>query len=106
MSNNLTGPAGRLFKAHVKSYEQAHNYLFSLATLQAYLKKSGFRLIKISYPYWGSGYESYRDFPEFVCSYAKYLYFHLFSKLNKPNTYDFSSPAFYGNYINIYGKKE
>ena len=105
MSNNHTGPAGRLFKAHVKSYEQAHNYLFSRPILESYLKESGFKILKVSYPYWGSGYESYHDFPDFVFLYMKYFYFRLFSKLNKPDTYNFSSPTFYGNYINIYGKK-
>lgn len=106
MSNNCSGPAGRLFKAHVRSYEQAHNYLFSRSTLEAYLKRSGFKILRVSYPYFGSGYESYRDFVEFIFLYMKYLYFRWFSKLNRPDTYNFSSPAFYGNYINIYGRKE
>jgi len=105
MSNNHSGPAGRLFKGHVKSYEQAHNYLFSRSTLNTYLKESGFKVLGVSYPYFGSGYESYRDVFDFACFYLKYLYLAMSSKLNKPDTYDFSSPPFYGNYINIYAVK-
>lgn len=106
MSNNLGGPAGRLFKGHVKSYEQAHNYLFSRSTLQDYLKRSGFKSLNVSYPYFGSGYGSLRDFIQFVPTYIKYLYLKSFNKLNKSDTYNFSSPSFYGNYINIYARKE
>lgn len=106
MSNNRGGPAGRVFKAHVKSYEQGHNYLFDRDTLEAYLKKNRFKVIEVSYPYFGSGYESYRDFIDFVSLYIKYLYLSMSLKLNSPETYDFSSPAFYGNYINIYARKE
>jgi len=105
MSNNHTGPAGRLFKAHVKSYEQAHNYLFSRSILQAYLEISGFSIIKISYPYFGSGYGSWKDFVQLIPTYIKYLYLKSCNKLNNSDTYNFSSPSFYGNYINVYARK-
>ncbi|MEW6600118.1 MAG: class I SAM-dependent methyltransferase [Nitrospirota bacterium] len=106
MSNNCGGPAGRVFRAHVKSYEQGHNYLFSRGTLEEYLKRSRFEIMEVSYPYFGSGYESYRDFIDFVLQYVRYLYLSVSSKLNTPETFNFSSPAFYGNYINIYARKE
>ncbi|MFC1623838.1 class I SAM-dependent methyltransferase [Candidatus Omnitrophota bacterium] len=106
MSNNRDGLAGRLFKAHVRSYEQAHNYIFSTATLKAYLFRSGFSVVDFDYPYWNTGYESYRDFLELMPLYIKYLFLCLSSKVNKTGSYDFSSPAFYRNYINIYGRKK
>lgn len=106
MSNNCDGLAGRLFKAHVKSYEQAHNYIFSTSTLKLYLERGKYSITNIHYPYWGTGYESYRDFLSIIPGYAKYIYFKLSSKLNMPDNYNFSSPTFYGNYINIYGRKE
>jgi len=105
MSNNCSGIAGRLFKGHVKSYEQGHNYLFSHSTLNRYLADCCFELLNVSYPYWGTGYESYRDFTDIVFLYAKYIFLRSFSKLNDPKYYDFSSPTFFGNYINIYAKK-
>jgi ubiquinone/menaquinone biosynthesis C-methylase UbiE len=105
MSNNHTGPAGRLFKAHVKSYEQAHNYLFSRSILQTYLEKSGYKILKISYPYFGSSYGSWRDFVQLIPIYIKYLYLKSCNKLNNSDTYNFSSPSFYGNYINVYARK-
>jgi ubiquinone/menaquinone biosynthesis C-methylase UbiE len=106
MTNNRDGLSGQLFKAHLKSYEQAHNYIFSTSTLKRYLSQSNFTILGFSYPYWGTGYESYRDFAELITSYLKHLYLNFFSNINDVRTYDFSSPTFYGNYINIYGRKE
>lgn len=106
MNNNHDGFAGKIFKAHVKSYEQAHNYLFSTSILKKYLSLIGFSIIGVSYPYWGTGYESYRDFLEIIPLYIKYLFLCLSSRVNKIGSYDFSSSAFYGNYINIYGRKQ
>jgi len=106
MSNNCGGICGRLFKGHVKSYEQGHNYLFSTSILKSYLKQKGLKILNVNYPYWGTGYESYRDFINIFLLYAKYIYFRFSSKLKAPENYDFSSPTFYGNYINIYSKKE
>jgi len=105
MSNNKDGFAGRLFKAHVKSYEQGHNYLFSRSTLEAYLQNTGFSIMKVYYPYWGTGYESYRDFIDIFSLYIKYSFLKRSHKLNRPENYNFSSPTFYGNYINIYARK-
>lgn len=105
MSNNVDGLAGKLFKAHVKSYEQAHNYLFLTKTLKKYFTHTDFKVLKTSSPYFGTGYSSWTDYPNFAISYIKYLYLKLSSKLNKPETYDFASPTFYGNYLNIYARK-
>ncbi len=106
MSNNCGGVSGRLFKGHVKSYEQGHNYLFSRRVLETYLKNLGLKIVNVSYPYFGTGYASYRDFLEIIFLYTKYLYLRFSSRLNKPETCDFSSPTFYGNYINMYARKE
>ncbi|MBU1627023.1 class I SAM-dependent methyltransferase [bacterium] len=105
MSNNHDGLAGRLFKAHIKSYEQAHNYLFSKQTLRKYLETTGFKILKIGYPYFGTGYETRKDLMQLIPTYIKYLQLRLFKRLTKPGVYDFSSPAFYGNYINIFAKR-
>ena len=106
MSNNSGGVSGRLFKGHIKSYEQGHNYLFSRRVLENYLKILGLKIVNVSYPYFGTGYASYRDFIEIIFLYAKYLHLRFSSRLNKPENRDFSSPTFYGNYINIYARKE
>ena len=106
MSNNHDGVAGRLFKAHVKSYEQAHNYLFSKKTLKKYLENTEFRILEISYPYFGTGYGSWKDIIQLIPKYIKYLQLRLFKQLTKPGAYDFSSPPFYDNYIDIYAQKK
>ena len=105
MSNNRDGMAGRFFRAHVKSYEQAHNYLFSTMTLEKYFSDAGFTVLSHNYPYWGTGYESYMDFIRFGGLALKYIYLRAASKMNTPGFYDFASPAFCGNYINIYARK-
>lgn len=102
MSNNYDGLCGRLFKAHIRSYEQAHNYLFSTRTLKRYLLQSKFSVARTRYPYLGTNYGSIRDFFELPILYAKYLYLNITQQLNRPGTYDFASPPFFGNYINIY----
>ncbi len=106
MSNNCSGPAGQLFKAHVKSYEQAHNYLFSKKTLKKYLEANKFKILEINYPYFSTNYESWKDLIQFIPTYMKYLYLKLYNNLNKTGTYNFSSPPFYGNYINMYAGKD
>ena len=106
MSNNYDGLAGRLFKAHIRSYEQPHNYLFSTSTLKRYLMQSGFSIFHLNYPYWGTGYESYRDFLEIIPAYIKIVFMRMYSAVDTLDFYDFSSPAFYGNYINIYARKK
>lgn len=105
MSNNASGPAGRLFKAHIKSYEQAHNYLFTLNILKKYLSYHGFTFQFSKYPYWGTQYESFSDFIRLPLTYFHYLALKLLGRLNKPATYDLASPPFFGNYVNIYGRK-
>ncbi|MBU1864513.1 MAG: class I SAM-dependent methyltransferase [Candidatus Omnitrophica bacterium] len=105
MSNNVDSVCGRLFKAHIKSYEQAHNYLFSKNTLIAYLTMAGFKIEKIKHPYFGTGYESVKDFLSIVPLYLKYCYLKKKMRLNQPDTYNFKSPTFYGNYISVYAQK-
>lgn len=106
MSNNIDGLVGKIMKAHIRSYEQAHNYLFSTKILETYLVHAGFNIIKIYYPYFSTGYESIRDIPDLVVAYMKYLNLKWTSKLNISSNYDFASPAFYRNYVNIYARKE
>lgn len=105
MSNNVSGLCGKLFKGHVKSYEQAHNYLFSEPCLEKYLRQAGFEVLERKYPYFGTGYNSAGDFFSLVPAYLKYLLLRLTGGLNRSGTYDFASPPFYGNYVNIYAKK-
>ncbi len=105
MSNNVNGLCGRLFKAHVKSYEQAHNYLFSKPCLKMYLERAGFKILESRYPYFGTGYSSAEDLASLVPTYLKYLFLRFTGRLNREGTYDFASPPFYGNYVNIYAKK-
>jgi ubiquinone/menaquinone biosynthesis C-methylase UbiE len=104
MSNNASGPAGMLFKAHVRSYEQAHNYLFSKKTLTRYLEFNGFRIDHITYPYFGTGYTTWKDMVMFFPLYIKYLGLKFSGKIDLQEYNDFSSPPFYGNYINIYAR--
>ena len=105
MSNNCDGICGRLFRGHVRSYEQAHNYLFSRATLQAYLRKRDFVILGFDYPYFGTGYGSVMDFLVLPWTYFKFLALKTSRRLNQPDTWDFSSPPMYGNYINAYARK-
>ncbi len=104
MSNNCSSVCGLLFRGHIKSYEQAHNYLFSKNSLKRYLLQSGYKILAINYPYFGTGYESLKDFILLPLIYAKYVNMKISGRLNQVETYDFSSPSFYGNYINIYAK--
>ncbi|MBF0168531.1 MAG: class I SAM-dependent methyltransferase [Alphaproteobacteria bacterium] len=105
MSPNADGLCGRLFRGHVRSYEQPHNYMFSPTTLGRYLKSTGFEILETSQPYFGTGYESWRDFVDLPISYAKYLWLAATDRRSVPGTFDFASPPFYGNYVNILGKK-
>ncbi|MDP6109168.1 MAG: hypothetical protein QGF71_03715, partial [Rhodospirillales bacterium] len=105
MSNNHDGVCGRLFRGHVSSYEQAHNYLFSTATLSCYLEGKGFEILRSLYPYFDTGYSSISDFLSLPFVYGKYLLLKLAGKSNAEATYDFSSPPFYGNYVNLYARK-
>ena len=104
MSNNHSGPCGRLFKGHVKSYEQAHNYLFSTRSLDLYLRRAGFEVLQTAYPYFGTGYESWIDFFRLPILFGKYLWLKGRGHLNQEGTYDFASPDFYGNYVNIHAR--
>lgn len=106
MSNNCGGICGKMFRAHVKSYEQAHNYLFSTSTLQKYFENVGMDVIDTNFPYFGTGYESIMDFIELPIRYIQYLYLKVAGKLNREGTFDFCSPTFYGNYVNIYARKK
>jgi len=105
MSNNCGGICGRLFRGHVKSYEQSANYLFSTDVLKKYLDRCGFETLHVSYPYFGTGYGSWLDFVQLPLSYMKLLWLSASRQLNTPTTCDFASPTFYGNYVNIYGRK-
>lgn len=105
MSNNADGPCGKLFKGHVRSYEQAHNYLFTRASLARYLDQTGFDLMHTDIPYFGTGYESWRDFWALLPRYAAYQWLKVAGRLNTPANYSFASPPFWGNYASVYGVK-
>ncbi|MBF0244661.1 MAG: class I SAM-dependent methyltransferase [Planctomycetes bacterium] len=105
MSNNADGPCGRLFRGHVRSYEQAHNYLFTSTSLTCYLEQAGFDLIHTDIPYFGTGYVSWSDFITLLPRYATYLWLKAAGRLNTPATYGFCSPPFWGNYVSVYGVK-
>lgn len=106
MSNNCGGVCGRLFRAHIKSYEQAHNYLFSEVTLTKYMERSRMRVLKHHYPYFGTGYDSVGDFFKLPAVYAHYVILRLLGKLSDEKYWDLSSPPFYGNYVNVYARKD
>lgn len=105
MSNNNDGLCGKLFRGHVRSYEQAHNFLFSTETLRRYLKDNGFEVIQSHCPYFGTGYPSLSDFLSLPFIYGGYLALKLIGKSNAETRYDISSPPFYGNYVNLYARK-
>lgn len=105
MSNNCGGLAGKFFKAHIRSYEQAHNYIFSKDTLIRYLHDAEFNVFEINYPYFKTGYGSFMDIAQFFFLYGKYIYLRKSGRLSEPNNYDFASPVLYGNYINVYAQK-
>jgi len=104
MSNNVSGPSGILFKAHVRSYEQAHNFLFSKKVLVRYLESNGFSIDRITWPYFETGYATWKDVIMFFYLYIKYLGLQLTGRIDSQEYNDFSSPPFYGNYINIYAR--
>jgi SAM-dependent methyltransferase len=106
MSNNRDGICGKLFRGSIKSYEQAHNYLFDTDNLERYLESSGFEIINIQYPYMYSGYGSLNDIMSLPFLYIKYLILKKTGKINMPDNYDFSSPTFYKNYVNIYARRK
>ncbi|RMH56013.1 MAG: class I SAM-dependent methyltransferase [Candidatus Hydrogenedentota bacterium] len=105
MTNNLSGLGGRLFKAHVRSYEQGHNFLFSASILRRYLEKFGFECVDASLPYFGTGYDSVGDWISLPFVYARYRLLAAAGRLNRPGTYDLASPALPGNYVNMLGRK-
>jgi ubiquinone/menaquinone biosynthesis C-methylase UbiE len=105
MSNNCSGLMGRLFRGHIRSYEQAHNYLFSRKTLLQYLKANNFEPMEYYYPYWGTGYESIFDIPVALLKYLIYIIALMLKKENGKLFRNFASPAFYGNNVNVYAKK-
>jgi len=107
MSNNRSGVCGALFRGHIKSYEQGHNYLFDKKSLYRYLHESGFTVLKKDVPYFGTGYESFGDFLRLPLQYGKYLVMKLFSKQEiSERQPDFASPTFYGNYLSVYAKRD
>jgi len=105
MSNNHSGPMGRLFRGHVKSYEQAHNYLFSKETLQFMLEKCQLHVVHSEYPYLGTRYGSWSDLTAVIPFTIRYVLYKFLGKLNQPNTWDLATPPFPGNYVNIYAIK-
>ena len=105
MSNNCGGVCGRLFRGRIRCYEQAHNYLFSADTLKQYMIRTGFRAAEIDYPYFGTGYESWRDWAGLPAAYLKYRLLKLTGRLYKPEYLNFASPPFYGNYVSVYARK-
>ena len=105
MSNNCSGLMGKLFKGHAKSYDQTCNFFFSKEVLFNYLEKNHFKVLGYYYPYWKTGYDSYSDILQL--SYKVLIYILAVATRSENSKYfrDLSSPAFYGNYINIYAKK-
>jgi len=106
MCSNSDGVMGKLFRGHVKSYDQTVNYLFNSKTLRWFLEKTGFEIICCEYPYFGTGYNSIRDILQFPILYSKYIYARFKKIENSINFRDITSPAFYGNYLNIYARKK
>lgn len=105
MSTNRDGPMGKLFKGHVKCYDQTVNYLFSTLTLHRYLENAGFIVRGYSYPYFGTGYDSVMDWIEIAPRFGCYLFALLTGAENSPRWRDLASPPFHANYLNIYAEK-
>lgn len=105
MSPTHDGLCGRLFRGRVRSYEQAHNYLFSTVILRRYLEGAGLRVEEVRHPYFGTGYESWRDFVELPIRYAQFLWMKATGRLEHPCNHDFASPPFHGNYVSLYARK-
>ncbi|MCB2186168.1 MAG: class I SAM-dependent methyltransferase [Deltaproteobacteria bacterium] len=105
MSNHRGGPCGALFRGRVRSYEQGHNYLFSRPTLAAYLVKAGFQLLETHYPYFGTGYESWRDFAALPRQYARLWAMRWAGRQRDFATQDLASPPFWGNYLNLVARR-
>ncbi len=105
MSNNRDGLCGRLFRGHVRSYEQAHNFLFSTDNLMRYMRQSGIEPVRASYPYFGTGYGNPVDFVSLPLTYARFLWLNKTGCIGKPSYHDFASPAFPGNYVSVYGRR-
>lgn len=105
MSNNCSGPMGRLFRGHIRSYDQTINYLFSRQTLEEYLRRAGYLVLTDEHPYFGTGYDSWRDWASLPPRYFVYLQARLRGLENGERYRDLSSPPFYGNYIDMYARK-
>jgi SAM-dependent methyltransferase len=105
MSNNCGGIGGKLFKGRVKSYEQAHNYLFTTSCLIEFLERNDMKIVDISYPYFDTGYARFTDFLKFPLYYLIYLLLKMTGMYKTKKFQNFSSPPFYGNYVSLYAKR-
>lgn len=113
MSPNLGGIGAKVFKDRFLLIDPPrHSYFFSEDTLKRMLVKVGFSPDEVWYPYFGTGYESWKDLPNFIKNaFLVRLYFPLLDKENLKNPkYAFvnkdvvQSPPFYGNMMCIYSK--
>lgn len=105
MSNCRDGLCGRLFKGHVKSYEQGHTYLFDEASLRRYMSAEGFSVEKVDRPYWGTGYDRWWHGPLVFLRFVQFHMHRVFGRLERFDMQDFASPPFHGNYVSVYGRK-
>lgn len=114
MSPNLGSIGARVSKNRFRLVDPPrHSYFFSAGTLKKMLIKAGFSPKEVWCPYFGTGYESWKDIVNFVKNaFLVRLYFPLFNKDRLKNPRDFftnetiiKSPPFYGNMVSIYSGK-
>ena len=114
MSPNMGSICGKVFKDRFRLIDSLrHNHFFSVKTLRALLRKSGFFPQQTWYPYFGTGYASVTDIAYFIINFALIQIEFLingFKKLEKSRDFmndgqAIKSPAFYGNMMCIYSEK-
>lgn len=101
MSNNAGGVCGRLFRGRTRSFDYGHTHFFSVSTLRRLLEECGFKVRYQYYPYFGTGYETWKDVPVLL---ARLWMLHAKARKNDPMAKDDSylSPPFWGNYVSMY----
>lgn len=100
VSNNADGPCGRVFKGRTRSLDDGHTHFFTTKTLTMLLDEAGFKVAYKYYPYWGTGYERWTDFIDFVLQALRLYYRKIFGK----STDAIQSPPFYANFVSIYAR--
>lgn len=88
---NIGGLSGRIYKERFNQvFPREHLYYFSVRTIKELLKKCGFKVEKIYFPYFKTPYASpAKDFISFFLNYFKGK----------------ESPPFYGNMMAVYSRK-